>query len=378
MWRYSQPSSPVQVWSIYHVPHRQIEGQAMGGADADDDEKLMDCGCSLHSASSPISSKSLKRSLTSFMSAPTTLPSFDRQLGSERQRSTAVREIDTKSKRASMPTIGVKTRSVSLRDARINEHWEELYNDNVNASANNTRDFNRNISSLYGLHRPPPEASTSTMDAGQIFLRELQRQGTQSSRVSTCNISSARHLKESIREVGSRDSMKQRGCGLSLLQVAAAAAAATRSQVTDSTNNSNNDKKSSDDLVPTITCISTTTGVSKLKDKLPTVTLAESKNVTYILEDFGDDDDTTRRWYSTSDNELFLNDAKAHAAIVNRMMMYSSKNEPTYNSATGLTAPHALKEYLASPEEIIGIEHPYYQSEECIVNKFSHYYQGRK
>ena len=295
----------------------------MAGTDSADES--MDGGCSLRrhsatSASSSISSnyeggesKLLKRSFTSFSfsSTPTT-NSLDRHRGpSERKRTTAM--THAKSKHASMPTIGVQTRSAYLRDAALkrNENWEELDNDNINTSTNRTTN---------------------------------------------------------------------RRTGPSLLQVAAA--------VTNSTNNLNNDKESSDDLVgeakddaqndaivPTNMCISTTTDVGKVKHTTPSVTFDMSKDTTFIQDYSGDDYDTTTRWYSETDNELFLNDTKARASNVNRMMMYASKNESTYNSATGLTSSYVLKEYLASPQEIIGIEQLLYGQQGARENlKLHHRY----
>lgn len=316
-------------------PPPLFEQDAMA-AGTDSADESMDGGCSLRrpsatSASSSISSnyeggesKLLKRSFTSFSfsSTPTT-NSLDRHRGpSERKRTAAM--IHAKSKHASMPTIGVKTRSAYLRDAALkrNENWEELDNDNINTSTNRTT--NR-------IYRTGP----------------------------------------------------------SLLQVAAAAAAATSLQVTNSTNN---DKESSDDLVgeasaddqddaqndaivPTNMCISTTTDVGKVKDTTPSVTFDKSKDTTHIQDYSGDDYDTTTRWYSETDNELFLNDTKARASNVNQMMMYASKNESTYNSATGLTSPYVLKEYLASPQEIIGIEQLLYGQQGARENlKLHHRY----
>ena len=305
----------------------------MAGSDSAVDNESMDGGCSLRrpSASSSISSnyedgesKLLKRSFTSFSSTPITTNSLDRHRGPSERKRTAAVTLNAKSKHASMPTIGVKTRSAYLRDAALkkNETWEELDNDNINTSTNRTTN--------------------------------------------------------------------RRTCP-TLLQVAAAAAA-TRSQVTNSTNNLNNDKESSDDLVgeasaddqddaqndaivPTNMCISTTTDVCKVKDTTPSVTFDLSKDTTHIQDYSGDDYDTTTRWYSETDNELFLNDAKARASNVNRMMMYASKNESTYNSATGLTSPFVLKEYLASPQEIIGIEQLLYGQQGARENlKLHHRY----
>ena len=287
----------------------------MAGAERAVDNESMEGGCSPRrlSDTSSISSnyedgecKELKRSFTSFISATPTTNSLDRV---ERKRPLAV-ALNTKSKNASMPTIGVKTRSAYSRGAALNrnENWEDLDNDNINTNSTANR-----------IYRTGP----------------------------------------------------------SLLQVAAAAAAATRSQVTNSTNNINSDKESSDDfvggastdldhddvlqsdaIVPAITCISTTMDVGKPpKDTTPkSVTFDMSKNVTFIQDYSGDDYDTTTRWYSKADNELLLNDANARASTVNRMMIYASKNESTFNSATGLISPLVLKEYLASPQEIIGIE----------------------
>jgi hypothetical protein len=68
-------------------------------------------------------------------------------------------------------------------------------------------------------------------------------------------------------------------------------------------------------------------------------------------------DDTNIKWYSASEYDRFKDDATARAAIIERTMKYASSNDNTYNSSTGLTAPHVLKEYLSSAEEIIGIEH---------------------
>ena len=52
-----------------------------------------------------------------------------------------------------------------------------------------------------------------------------------------------------------------------------------------------------------------------------------------------------------------LNAAIDRSRVVERTMKYSSLNESTYNSSTGLPSPQVLKEYLSHPEEIIGIEH---------------------
>ena len=68
-------------------------------------------------------------------------------------------------------------------------------------------------------------------------------------------------------------------------------------------------------------------------------------------------DDIHIKWYSASEYDRFKDDATARAAIIERTMKYASSNDNTYNSSTGLTAPHVLKEYLSSAEEIIGIEH---------------------
>ena len=297
----------------------------MAGTDSAVDNESMDGGCSFRrlsatSASSSISSnyedgesKLLKRSFTSFSSTPITTNSLDRHRGPSERMLTAAVTLNAKRKHASMPTIGVKTRSAYSRDAALkrNETWEELDNDNINTSTNRTTN---------------------------------------------------------------------RRTGPSLLQVAAA--------VTNSTNNLNNDKESSNDLVgeakddaqndaivPTNMCISTTTDVGKVKHTTPSVTFDMSKDTTFIQDYSGDDYDTTTRWYSETDNELFLNDTKARASNVNRMMMYASKNESTYNSATGLTSPYVLKEYLASPKEIIGIEQLLYGQQGARENlKLHHRY----
>ena len=63
------------------------------------------------------------------------------------------------------------------------------------------------------------------------------------------------------------------------------------------------------------------------------------------------------KWYLTSENDQFLNAAVERSIVVERIMKYASLNERTYNSSTGLTSPQVLKEYLSSPEDIIGIEH---------------------
>jgi len=64
------------------------------------------------------------------------------------------------------------------------------------------------------------------------------------------------------------------------------------------------------------------------------------------------------KWYMASDDKQFSKDATIDARKINRAMNYvASTGESTYNSSTGLTTPEALKDYLSSPEEIIGIEH---------------------
>lgn len=63
-------------------------------------------------------------------------------------------------------------------------------------------------------------------------------------------------------------------------------------------------------------------------------------------------------WYKASDHDRFLNDASIRASLTDRTMKHAARNgERTYNSSTGLTAPRVLNEYLANPEEIIGVEH---------------------
>jgi hypothetical protein len=63
------------------------------------------------------------------------------------------------------------------------------------------------------------------------------------------------------------------------------------------------------------------------------------------------------KWYLASECDQFLNAAIERSRIIEHTMNYASLNESTYNSSTGLTSPQVLKEYLSSPEEIIGIEH---------------------
>ena len=64
-----------------------------------------------------------------------------------------------------------------------------------------------------------------------------------------------------------------------------------------------------------------------------------------------------RTWHTSADNDRFLQDAAARAQTVQRSMRYASDKERTYNSATGLTSPAILPQYLASPAEVVGIEH---------------------
>ncbi|KAL9183250.1 hypothetical protein ACHAXT_005037 [Thalassiosira profunda] len=48
-------------------------------------------------------------------------------------------------------------------------------------------------------------------------------------------------------------------------------------------------------------------------------------------------------WYTPADQHRFLHEVSARAATTRRMMEYASRNEASYNSATGLTAPHVLR-----------------------------------
>mmetsp|Transcript_4405 Transcript_4405/g.9768 ORF Transcript_4405/g.9768 Transcript_4405/m.9768 type:complete len:363 (+) Transcript_4405:231-1319(+) len=66
---------------------------------------------------------------------------------------------------------------------------------------------------------------------------------------------------------------------------------------------------------------------------------------------------TKRVWFTTSENDQFLANALNHANKINHVMKYVASSETSYNPSTGLTSPRVLKEYLSSPEEIIGIEH---------------------
>ena len=61
-----------------------------------------------------------------------------------------------------------------------------------------------------------------------------------------------------------------------------------------------------------------------------------------------------RTWHTSADNDRFLQDAAARAQTVQRSMRYASDKERTYNSATGLTSPAVLPQYLASPAEATG------------------------
>ncbi|KAL7534856.1 hypothetical protein ACHAWF_004972 [Thalassiosira exigua] len=62
-------------------------------------------------------------------------------------------------------------------------------------------------------------------------------------------------------------------------------------------------------------------------------------------------------WYDAADLERFRNYTVARAAIIRRSMEWASVGgEKTYNPALGLTSPRVLKEYLATPEEVVGIE----------------------
>eukprot|EP00571_Detonula_confervacea_P015492 CAMPEP_0172309060 /NCGR_PEP_ID=MMETSP1058-20130122/9466_1 /TAXON_ID=83371 /ORGANISM="Detonula confervacea, Strain CCMP 353" /LENGTH=211 /DNA_ID=CAMNT_0013021613 /DNA_START=399 /DNA_END=1034 /DNA_ORIENTATION=+ len=85
--------------------------------------------------------------------------------------------------------------------------------------------------------------------------------------------------------------------------------------------------------------------------------LSFSETQGFIVHPTSPSDDMNIAWYKESDHEQFLNNATARASIIDRMMGYAILNESTYNSSTGLTSPEVLKEYLSSPEEIIGIEH---------------------
>ena len=68
--------------------------------------------------------------------------------------------------------------------------------------------------------------------------------------------------------------------------------------------------------------------------------------------------DDPNLWYNASDLALFASEAADRASRIDRTMRYISGSEPSYNASTGLTSsPRALKEYLSSPEEVVGLEH---------------------
>lgn len=68
-------------------------------------------------------------------------------------------------------------------------------------------------------------------------------------------------------------------------------------------------------------------------------------------------DDLSSKWYSPKEVEQFSREADACAVKVDRTMRYISKFEASFRPSTGLPSPQALKEYLSSPAEVIGIEH---------------------
>lgn len=228
--------------------------------------------------------------------------------------------------RASMPIIGVTTRS-----SKKNEDWDLAYA--------NPRDMYKDIS-FHGLKRPQTKPSLEGASQNQINerLRELERNSpTESLKKGHIPLTSSSQTTQNVGNLP-----------------------ATPSPVVDASIISNeelDETSKTRDLhhrdVLTVTCISTDMHTHANVNIL-SVTFAETHKE--ILID-GPSDDMNIKWYSASDNDQFLNDSKARSTIVDRTMSYASLNESTYNSSTGLTAPSVLKEYLSSPEEIIGIEH---------------------
>ena len=93
---------------------------------------------------------------------------------------------------------------------------------------------------------------------------------------------------------------------------------------------------------------------TKKKKKRHTVSFAKAPGSIQLYDLISP---STSLWYERTDHRQFLENGIALARIIDRTMKYAKLNENTYNSSTGLTSPQVLKEYLSSPEEIIGMEH---------------------
>ena len=269
------------------------------------------------------------------------------------------------SNRPSMPTIGVTTRSAFHSSMNPNEEWD----------CTNPRDACMHVFS-HGLTRPPPKPSLKsachrdTDERLRIVKRTLTSSLTSSETTQNSDLpatpspaAETSNRNEEFNETSrtqdlhtdvSAKSMPKFG----LTQLSASLISSDENKEWDCCTNPRDVNMNifphgriRSQPKPSLKS-AINERPSDVKRSARRVTFYETQAVIYIDES----DDTNMKWYSASDNDRFKNDATARAAIIVRTMQYVSRIENTYNSFTGLTAPHVLKEYLLSPEEIIGIE----------------------
>jgi len=322
-------------------------------------------------------------------------PNTDPQLSNKKKKSSAGLQ---NSNRASMPTIGVTTRSASRKSSNRNEEWDCI----------RPRDVHMNVFSQ-GLTRPPPKPSLdgpirNDINERQMGVRRSETRGSLKtdpvSLTSSQPTQNFRNLpaifvpvvERSIRnEETSRTRYLHRDISAKSMPIMGVT---TRSASRRSLNQNvewecikpkdsirrvssvsliSSDENEEWDCCPNPRNVSMNVfshgrirpppkpslksaineRPSDLKRSARRVIFSQTQKEIYIDCFY----DINIKWYSASECDRFKDDATARAAIIERTMKYASSHDNTYNSSTGLTAPHVLKEYLSSTEEIIGIEH---------------------
>lgn len=251
----------------------------------------------------------------------------NRRVSSKENQTATPRDLDVLRHRASTPIIR-NARPASKRTSNRNEEW------NCPAS------------------QMPRDSSTA------IFLRDLKRNKPSLNHASSSEQRqvekkwTANSLKEALNS--NRPSLPS--------NCTASQSIPERPRITSSCDNpSNNNEEWIDSKIPTEPkkiSSSLKRGIKQTgcKKKIHPVAFASTPRLMGTSPSKGIDMDTL--WYKASDHDRFLNDASIRASLTDRTMKHAARNgERTYNSSTGLTAPRVLNEYLANPEEIIGVEH---------------------
>jgi len=316
-------------------------------------------------------------------------PITDPQLSNKKKKSSAGLQ---NSNRASMPTIGVTTRSASHKSSNRNEEWDYI----------RPRDVHMHVFSR-GLTRPPPKPSLDGASQNDIYerlmcvRRSAPRGSLKTDPVSLISSQPTQNFRNlpatlvpvverSIKnEETSRTRYLHRDVSAKSMPISASRRSLNQNVELECTKPKDSNRRissasliSSDENEEWNCCpnprdvsmnmfshgrirpplkpflkSAINEGPSDVKRSARRVMFSETQKEISI--DFSAD--INIKWYCASEYDRFKDDATARAAIIERTMKYASSNDNTYNSSTGLTAPHALKEYFSSPEEIIGIEH---------------------